>query len=204
MQLNHFIEIPPFLQGTSSVVPWFFIRDLQQHLLKQLAQLDDQYAIKDQIAIHHTAKIHPQAIIQGPAIISANCYIGPNALLRNGVWLGENVSIGAGVEVKQSVICGQSAIAHFNFIGDSLIGHRVNFEAGAIIANHFNERENKMISVMLDGQRVETGVTKFGALVGDDCKIGANAVLSPGTILAKGTVVGRLQLVDQDWQSNIQ
>lgn len=204
MQLNHFIEIPPFLQGTLSVVPWFFIRDLQQHLLEQIAQLGDQYTVKEQIAIHHTAKIHPQAIIQGPAIISANCYIGPNALLRNGVWLGEQVSIGAGVEVKQSVICGHSAIAHFNFIGDSLIGHRVNFEAGAIVANHFNERENKMISVMLDGQLVETGVTKFGALVGDDCKIGANAVLSPGTILEKGTVVGRLQLVDQGWQSNIQ
>ena len=204
MQLKDFIEIPPFLQGTSSVVPWFFIRDLQMHILQEISLLDHQFIINDQIAIHETAKIHPQAIIQGSAIISANCFVGPNALLRNGVWLGENVSIGTGVEVKQSVICGHSAIAHFNFIGDSLIGHRVNFEAGAIIANHFNERENKMITVMLDGQPVETGVTKFGALVGDDCKIGANAVLSPGTILAKETVVGRLQLVDQGWQSNIQ
>lgn len=204
MQLIDFIEIPPFLQGTTPLVPWLFIKDLQQYLLEQLTQLDDQYTINNQIAIHHTAKIHPQAIIQGPAIISANCYIGPNALLRNGVWLGEQVSIGAGVEVKQSVICGQSAIAHFNFIGDSLIGHRVNFEAGSIIANHFNERENKMITVVFDGQLIETGVNKFGALVGDDCKIGANAVLSPGTILTKGTVVNRLQLVDQGWQSNIQ
>ena len=204
MQLKDFIEIPPFLQGTSSVVPWFFIRDLQMHIQQEISLLDHQYIINDQIAIHETAKIHPHAIIQGSAIISANCFVGPNALLRNGVWLGENVSIGTGVEVKQSVICGYSAIAHFNFIGDSLIGHRVNFEAGAIIANHFNERENKMITVMLDGQPVETGVTKFGALVGDDCKIGANAVLSPGTILAKETVVGRLQLVDQGWQSNIQ
>ncbi|TAG99733.1 MAG: LpxA family transferase, partial [Sphingobacteriales bacterium] len=164
-------------------MPWLFIKDLQQYLLEQLTQLDDQYTINNQIAIHHTAKIHPQAIIQGPAIISANCYIGPNALLRNGVWLGEQVSIGAGVEVKQSMICSQSAIAHFNFIGDSLIGHRVNVEAGAIIANHFNERENKLITVVFDGQLIETSVTKFGALVGDDCKIGANAVLTPGTIL---------------------
>jgi NDP-sugar pyrophosphorylase family protein len=197
MHLNDFIEIPPFLQGTSIVVPWFFIRDLPHHLLEQIAQLDDRYAIKDQIAIHHTATVHPQAIIQGPAIISANCYIGPNALLRNGVWLGEKVTIGAGVEIKQSIICAHSAIAHFNFIGDSLIGHRVNMEAGAVIANHFNERENKMITVMVDGQPVDTGVTKFGALVGDDCKVGANAVLSPGTILAKGTVVERLSLVKQ-------
>ena len=99
--------------------------------------------------------------------------------------------------MKQSVICAHSAIAHFNFIGDSLIGQRVNMEAGAVIANHFNERENKLITVMVDGQPVDTGVTKFGALVGDDCKVGANAVLSPGTILAKGTVVERLSLVKQ-------
>ena len=204
MLLNDFIEIPPFLQGTTPLVPWLFIRDLHMHILQEISLLDHHYIINDQVAIHNTAKIHPQAIIQGPAIISANCYIGPNALLRNGVRLGENVSIGAGVELKQSIICGQSAIAHFNFIGDSLIGHRVNFEAGSIVANHFNEREKKMIPVIMNGQLIETGVTKFGALVGDDCKIGANAVLSPGTILAKGTVVGRLQLVDQGWQSNIQ
>lgn len=197
MQLNHFIEIPPFLQGTTPLVPWLYIQDLQTHLVAAMQHLDEHYTVANHIAVHHSAKIHPQAIIQAPAIISAHCYIGPNALLRNGVWLGENVSIGAGVEVKQSVICAQTAIAHFNFIGDSLIGHRVNVEAGAIIANHFNERENKLITVMLDGQPVETGVTKFGALVGDDCKIGANAVLSPGTILAKKTVVERLSLVKQ-------
>lgn len=197
MQLNQFIEIPPFLRGTTPLVPWLLIQDLQQHLLEEINHLDKSFMIKDQAAIHPSAKIHPQAIIQGPAIISANCYIGPNALLRNGVWLGENVSIGAGVEIKQSIICANTAIAHFNFVGDSLIGHRVNMEAGAIIANHFNERENKLINVMVDGQPVATGVTKFGALVGDDCKIGANAVLSPGTILAKGTVVERLSLVKQ-------
>ena len=197
MQLNQFIEIPPFLRGTTPIVPWLFLLDLQQYLSEELEHLDQAFMIKDQVAIHPSAKIHPQAIIQGPAVISANCYIGPNALLRNGVWLGENVSIGAGVEIKQSIICAQTAIAHFNFVGDSLIGHRVNMEAGAIIANHFNERENKLITVILNGQPVETGVTKFGAMVGDDCKIGANAVLSPGTILAKGTVVRRLQLVDQ-------
>ena len=197
MQLNQFIEIPPFLRGTTPIVPWLFLLDLQRHVLAKIKHLDQAFMIKDQVAFHPSAKVHLQAIIQGPAIISANCYIGPNTLLRNGVWLGENVSIGAGVEIKQSIICAHTAIAHFNFVGDSLIGHRVNMEAGAIIANHFNERENKLITVMLDGQAVETGVTKFGALVGDDCKIGANAVLSPGTILPKGTVVERLSLVKQ-------
>ena len=84
-----------------------------------------------------------------------------------------------------------------NYIGNSLIGHHVNFEAGSVCANHFNERNDKTIFVMHRGERINTGVTKFGALVGDHVKIGANAVLSPGTILEKNRIVGRLELINQ-------
>ncbi|MEZ4899372.1 MAG: hypothetical protein R2806_21175, partial [Saprospiraceae bacterium] len=87
--------------------------------------------------------------------------------------------------------------AHFNYIGNSLIGHHVNFEAGSVCANHFNERDDKTIFVMHRGERINTGVIKFGALVGDHVKIGANAVLSPGTILEKNRIVGRLELINQ-------
>jgi bifunctional N-acetylglucosamine-1-phosphate-uridyltransferase/glucosamine-1-phosphate-acetyltransferase GlmU-like protein len=89
-------------------------------------------------------------------------------------------------------------IAHFNFVGDSLIGSHVNFEAGAIVCNHWNERSDKQIRLAYNGQIIETGTEKFGALIGDGCKIGANAVLSPGTILAKNTIVSRLELVEQN------
>ncbi|MBK5278418.1 MAG: LpxA family transferase, partial [Bacteroidia bacterium] len=88
-------------------------------------------------------------------------------------------------------------LAHFNFIGDSIVGSNINFEAGSITANHFNERESKNISVLMNGQRVDTKQQKFGALVGDGSKIGANAVLSPGTILEPSSIVRRLELVDQ-------
>lgn len=189
MITHNFIKDFPLPQ-LSGKLPWDLVRELPDLLAAMTVAHQGLF-------IHPDARVDPRAVISGPAFISAGCFIGPNAVLRNGVWLGEKVTIGAGVEVKQSVICAHSAIAHFNFIGDSLIGHRVNMEAGAVIANHFNERENKMITVMVDGQPIETGVTKFGALVGDDCKIGANAVLSPGTILAKGTVVERLSLVKQ-------
>jgi bifunctional N-acetylglucosamine-1-phosphate-uridyltransferase/glucosamine-1-phosphate-acetyltransferase GlmU-like protein len=91
-----------------------------------------------------------------------------------------------------------SAIAHFNFIGDSLIGNYVNMEAGAIIANHHNDRTDKNIDIIYNNNRIATGSTKFGALVGDHCKIGANAVLCPGTILEPYRIVGRLELVEGD------
>jgi bifunctional N-acetylglucosamine-1-phosphate-uridyltransferase/glucosamine-1-phosphate-acetyltransferase GlmU-like protein len=109
----------------------------------------------------------------------------------------ENVKIGTGCEIKTSIICPDSAIAHFNFIGDSLIGRRVNFEAGSITANHYNEREDKTITVVHRTQRICTHATKFGSLVGDDARIGANAVLSPGTLLLPKSIVGRLELIDQ-------
>ena len=95
------------------------------------------------------------------------------------------------------MIFGYSSIAHFNFIGDSIIGQHVNFEAGSITANHFNEREDKTIFVKSEGVIINTKVQKFGSLVGDYSKIGANAVLSPGTLLDKKSIVKRLELVEQ-------
>ena len=134
--------------------------------------------------IHPDAVIEPGAMIKPRVVIGAGCVIAAHAYLRGGVVLGERVTVGPGVEVKSSLIGPGTTLAHFNFVGDSILGADVNLEAGAVIANHWNERP-------------DTGRTKFGALIGDHCRIGANAVLSPGTILAPGTVVPRLALVDQ-------
>jgi NDP-sugar pyrophosphorylase family protein len=134
--------------------------------------------------IHADAVIEPGAVIKPPVVIGAGCFIAAHAYLRGGVVLGDGVTVGPGVEVKSSLIGPGSGLAHFNFVGDSILGTEVNLEAGAVIANHWNERP-------------DTGRLKFGALIGDGCRIGANAVLAPGTILAPGTVVPRLALVDQ-------
>ena len=100
--------------------------------------------------------------------------------------------------VKTSVLLEGCSIAHFNFVGDSIVGHDVNIEAGAILCNHYNEREDDTVYVHVDRQRISTGLHKFGSLVGDGCRIGANAVLSPGTLLKPRTIVRRLELVEQD------
>ena len=84
-----------------------------------------------------------------------------------------------------------------NFVGDSFLGHRVNLEAGAIIANCRNELDHPTISFVHQGETVDTGVEKFGALLGDRTKLGANAVIAPGAILAPDSIVKRLSLVDQ-------
>jgi len=147
--------------------------------------------------VHRSAVVHDSAVLTGPVIVSARCRIGPGALLRAGTWLDEDVTIGPHSEIKGSLIFTRSAAAHRNYVGDSIIGQDANLEAGAVLANHFNERTDKRIFVRLDGRTVATGLTKFGAALGDGTRIGANAVTTPGTLLPPGSVVPRLALVDQ-------
>ena len=111
--------------------------------------------------------------------------------------MDDGAVVGPGCEVKTTMIFKQSVLAHFNFVGDSIIGQGVNMEAGSVIANHFNERADKTIHVVIKDLKTPLPIVKFGALIGDHCRIGANAVLSPGTVLEPGSVVKRLQLVEQ-------
>jgi len=178
-------------------LPWLIIQNLESIIFEKIKFLSDDFEVNNGIAIHKTAIVEKNAILKAPLIIEENCFVGSNACLRNGVFLSENVKIGMGVEVKSSIIFDNSSVAHFNFIGDSVIGSNVNFEAGSITANHFNERKNKEIFVKINEEIINTKIEKFGALVGDFSKIGANAVLSPGTILKKNSVVKRLELIEQ-------
>jgi NDP-sugar pyrophosphorylase family protein len=181
----------------SSLQPWEITDNLDAIISKRLNDLGADYKIENNVAVHKTAVIEHSVTLKGTIIISENCIVGANCYLRSPLYLGKSVKIGPGSEVKQSIIFDNSAIAHFNYIGNSILGQNINFEAGSICANHYNEREDKRIFVLYNGQLIDTKTEKFGSLVGDNSKIGANAVLSPGTILGKGTIVKRLELIDQ-------
>lgn len=178
--------------------PWIIVGNLCETVSHIMETLGEEYNVNDGVAIHRTAVIGHNVTIKAPAIISADCFVGSNSYLRGGVFMAPGAKVGISCEVKTSVLLEGSAIAHFNFVGDSIIGHDVNIEAGAILCNHYNEREDDIVYVHIDGQRVCTALHKFGSLVGDDCRIGANAVLSPGTLLKPKTIVRRLELVEQD------
>lgn len=181
----------------SSLQPWEITDNLDAIISKRLNDLGADYKIENNVAVHKTAVIEHSVTLKGTIIISENCIVGANCYLRGPLYLGKSVKIGPGSEVKQSIIFDNSAIAHFNYIGNSILGQNINFEAGSICANHYNEREDKRIFVLYNGQLIDTKTEKFGSLVGDNSKIGANAVLSPGTILGKGTIVKRLELIEQ-------
>ena len=177
--------------------PWSITQKVEEIVLEKMKSCGDEFVVRGNLAIHKTAKIEEGVVLKGPLIISENCFIAAHAYLRAGVFCDRNVVIGPGCEVKSTIILENSTLAHFNFAGDSIIGSQVNLEAGSILANHHNDRENKDIYVLIDGIQILTGSQKFGALIGDHTKIGANAVLSPGTILKPKSIVGRLALVNQ-------
>jgi NDP-sugar pyrophosphorylase family protein len=183
--------------GEKSRMPWEVTDKLAELIEETIKKLGSDFLISNDIAIHKTATIEQNVVLKGSIIIGENCFIGANAYLRGPVFLDRSVKIGPGCEIKQSLIFSDSSVAHFNYIGNSIVGSNVNFEAGAVAANHFNERADKRISVYFNSELIPTDSQKFGALVGDNGKIGANAVLSPGTILHANSVVKRLELIDQ-------
>lgn len=194
---NYVENLKTIFPGIGVMQPWEIIDNLELLLSQYINKLDDSYTIKNNIAIHKSATIEQGVILKGTILISENCFIGANAYLRGPVFLGQTVIIGPSSEIKQSIIFDQSVIAHFNYIGNSILGRSTNFEAGSICANHYNERFEKTIFIKHNNQIIDTKTEKFGSLVGDHTKIGANAVLSPGTILEKNSIVKRLELVEQ-------
>jgi len=198
ISIDNFIkQFPAIFSSKSNLRPWEIIEYLASILNELILHLNTDFDVNSGIAIHKTAIIEQGVTLKAPIIVGENCFVGANAYLRGGVYLDKSVRIGPGCEIKTSIICSGSSIAHFNFIGDSIIGSNVNFEAGAVTANHFNERADKKISVLHKSIIIETGSEKFGSLIGDNSKIGANAVLSPRTILEVNTIVNRLEFVDQ-------
>jgi bifunctional N-acetylglucosamine-1-phosphate-uridyltransferase/glucosamine-1-phosphate-acetyltransferase GlmU-like protein len=182
--------------------PWLLVSQVAERVLQRLQQLQrDEYNLTADVAVHRSATIEGGAVLKGPLIVGARCWVASGATLRGGNWIAEDCTFGPGTELKSSFIFAGTKLAHFNFVGDSILGAGVNLEAGSIICNHRNERADKQIFVVRDGALHATGVSKFGALVGDRCRIGANAVVAPGALLAAGTVVARTQLIDQEAQA---
>jgi len=126
-------------------------------------------------------------MIKGPAIIGRNCQIGHNAYFRKNVIVGDNCVVGNSTELKNTLLFNNSKVPHFNYAGDSILGYNTHLGAGAVLSNVKSLKSN--VTVEVDGVPLDTGLRKFGALLGDGCDIGCNAVLNPGSIIGRGAVV---------------
>jgi NDP-sugar pyrophosphorylase family protein len=126
-------------------------------------------------------------MIKGPAIIGRNCQIGHNAYFRKDVIVGDNCVVGNSTELKNALLFNHSKVPHFNYAGDSILGYNAHLGAGAVLSNVKSLKGN--VTVEVDGVPLDTGLRKFGALLGDGCDIGCNAVLNPGSIIGRGAVI---------------
>lgn len=132
------------------------------------------------------------AVIEPGAVIKSPCWIGPKAEIRAHAYVREYSVIGAGAtvghctEVKGSILLPGAVAPHFNYVGDSIMGRGVNLGAGTILSNLKNSDGN--VHLVLDGQPVDTGLRKLGAILGDGSKTGCNSVLNPGVLFGRGVV----------------
>jgi len=126
-------------------------------------------------------------MIKGPAIIGRNCQIRHNAYFREHVIVGDNCVVGNSCELKGAILFNNSQVPHFNYVGDSIIGHKAHLGAGVILSNVKSLKGN--VTIQHEGGRIDTGLRKFGALVGDGVEIGCSTVLNPGSIIGRKSVI---------------
>lgn len=157
---------------------------LQKHLKKgSSARLIGQPVIGENVYLGEGTIVEPGVYIRGPAWIGKNCEIRHGAYIRENVIAGDGCVLGNSCEFKNCILLSGAHVSHFSYVGDSVVGRDVNLGAGVILSNY--RLDGQSIRVRVAGQARETGLRKFGAMVGDRASIGCNAVLNPGSLLSK-------------------
>ncbi len=152
-----------------------------------LGQLIGRPHIGPAVYIGEGTIVEPGAVIKGPAWIGAGCEVRSGCYIRENVVVGTGVILGNSCEFKNCILFDDAQVPHFNYVGDSILGHKAHLGAGVILSNVRLDHAN--VRVRTDAGPVETGLRKFGAVIGDRAEIGCNAVLSPGSIIGRDAVV---------------
>jgi NDP-sugar pyrophosphorylase family protein len=171
---------------------WDALKKIESYIAVNLKpalgnQCEGRVLIGEKVFIGEGTVVEDGAMIKGPAIIGKNCRIRHNAYLRENVIIGDGCVVGNSSELKNSLLFNGAQAPHFNYIGDSILGHKAHLGAGVKISNYKLFPGN--IEVVVDGVPFDTGLRKFGALLGDGVEIGCNAVLNPGSIVERGAVI---------------
>jgi NDP-sugar pyrophosphorylase family protein len=177
---------------TDCEYPWDPLKRLVDYLSKHVQPIQKHRVIGrayigEQVSLGEGTIVEDGAMILGPAIIGKNCRIRHNAYIRENVVIGDNCLIGNACEVKHAILFNGAQVPHFNYVGDSILGHKVHLGAGAILSNIKLAPEE--IWLEMDGRCIDTGLRKLGALVGDHAQIGCNAVINPGAIIGRSAQI---------------
>lgn len=165
--------------------PWEVLADIGDFILKLGATLsDDEYdKVSEDVWVAKSAKVAPSAYIAGPTIIGKGAEIRHCAFIRGKAIVGENAVVGNSVELKNVVIFNNAQVPHYNYVGDSILGYKAHMGAGSITSNLKSDKS--LVTIMYKGNKVETGLKKMGAVLGDNVEVGCNSVLNPGTVIGR-------------------
>ena len=190
--LSHSISAPLFGENTE---PYRVLSGLADKIIELGKALDPALfdMPQENVWIAKSAKVAPTACIMPPCIIDENAEIRHCAFIRGSAIVGKGAVVGNSTEVKNAILFDGVQIPHFNYCGDSILGYKAHMAAGVITSNVKSDKTN--VSIRTDGGRIETGLRKLGAVVGDYVEIGCNIVLNPGTVIVRNTTVYPLSRV---------
>lgn len=141
------------------------------------------YLYKENVWIAKSCKLYPNVYIDGPCIIDEDTEIRPSAFIRGSVIVGKGCVVGNSTELKNCILFDEVQVPHFNYVGDSILGYKSHIGAGGITSNVKSDKTNIVLHV--GDKAIETGLRKFGAMLGDFVEVGCNSVLNPGTVIGR-------------------
>jgi NDP-sugar pyrophosphorylase family protein len=189
LDLNEF-PFPDLFAGGAPV--WEVLPRLGEFIKRQIkpgihGTLVGTPYIADDVQIGTGTVIEQGAVIKGPAIIGENCEIRSSAYIRGNVIVGDRCVLGNACEFKNAILFNGANVPHFSYVGDSILGHKAHLGAGVILSNVKSLKGN--VRVPTGREELDTGLRKFGAVIGDGADIGCNCVLSPGSIIGRRTIL---------------
>lgn len=175
--------------------PWEVLSKISAFILQLGSTLsEEEYEkIGEDVWIARSATVAPTAYIHGPAIIGKNAEVRHCAFIRGNAIVGEGAVVGNSTELKNVVLFNKVQVPHYNYVGDSILGYKAHMGAGSITSN---VKSDKKLVVVKDGrERIETGLKKFGAMLGDEVEVGCGSVLNPGTVVGRHSSIYPLSSV---------
>ena len=174
--------------------PWQALAGIKDLILTLGAALGDEYTeIEPTVWVHKTAKVAPTAFLGAPCIIGADTEVRHCAFIRGAALVGNGCVVGNSVELKNVILCDDVQVPHYNYVGDSILGYKAHMGAGSLTSNI---KSDKTPVVVKSGtESMETGLIKFGAMVGDHVEVGCNSVLNPGTVVGRNSNIYPLSCV---------
>ena len=168
--------------------PWLALTGISDLIVRLGAQLGDDYEeVSPQVWVHKTARVAPTAYLGGPTIIGANTEIRHCAFVREAALVGDGCVVGNSVELKNVILFDNVQVPHFNYVGDSILGYKSHMGAGSVTSNF--KSDASLISIRNGDEKMETGMQKIGAMLGDFVEVGCNSVLNPGTVVGKNSTI---------------